>query len=293
MRGRPGVGRHTVAAALAAAGVTVAGPGPAEDPPDVTVVVVAETAKPEDLALLRDGGPALMVLNKADLGGAGAGGPVTAAQHHAAELAARLRCDVVAMVAHLAVVDLDETLLAALRSLIDEPADMTSVDAFVASDHRLAPAVRAQLLAALDRFGLAHAVLGVADGATAPTLTTRLRALSGVQQVVAALETATAPLRYHAICAAQRELRLLAARTGDEDLEQFLRGDDVVIAAMAAAVDVVHAAGIDVDRGTDRAAHLRRAVYWRRYARGPVDRLHAACAADISRGSLRLLAGTS
>ena len=44
-------------------------------------------------------------------------------------------------------------------------------------------------------------------------------------------------------------------------------------------------------RGDDPAAHLRRAVHWRRYARGPVNALHRSCGADIARGSLRLLAG--
>ncbi|HTI75954.1 MAG TPA: hypothetical protein VL634_13240, partial [Mycobacterium sp.] len=65
--------------------------------------------------------------------------------------------------------------------------------------------------------------------------------------------------------------------------------DATVLAVMSAAVDVVEAAGIRVDRGDDSAAHLRRAVRWRHYSRGPVTSLHRACGADISRGSLRLL----
>jgi hypothetical protein len=44
--------------------------------------------------------------------------------------------------------------------------------------------------------------------------------------------------------------------------------------------------------GDDAAAHLRRAVHWRRYSRGPVDALHRSCGADIARGSLRLLGRT-
>ena len=43
-----------------------------------------------------------------------------------------------------------------------------------------------------------------------------------------------------------------------------------------------------VDRDDDRDAHLRRAVAWRRYSRGPVSPLHRRCAEDIVRGSLRL-----
>jgi hypothetical protein len=52
---------------------------------------------------------------------------------------------------------------------------------------------------------------------------------------------------------------------------------------------VVEAVGVQVDRGDDAAAHLRRAVHWRRYSRGPVNALHRSCGADIARGSLRLL----
>lgn len=289
MLGRPGVGRTTVAAALAASGVAVADDGPA----DVTAVVVVETVKPEDTALLRSAATAVVVLNKADLAGVGPGGPLTVAQRRAAELSAALGCAVVPTAAHLAVVELDETLEAALRSLTARPADMTSVDAFVTSEHPLPREVRAQLLATLDRFGLAHAVLAAAGGATTDTVVGGLRRLSGVPELVAAVRAAAAPARYRAVCAALRELRMLAAGTRDQQLEQFLVGDDVVVAVMAAAVDVVEAAGGTVDRGDDPEAHLRRAVQWHRYARGPVDGLHAACAADISRGSLRLWARTS
>jgi hypothetical protein len=62
-----------------------------------------------------------------------------------------------------------------------------------------------------------------------------------------------------------------------------------VLAVMSAAVDVVEAVGVQVDRGDDATAHLRRAVHWRRYSRGPVGALHCSCGADIARGSLRLL----
>ncbi|BBX19238.1 hypothetical protein MDUV_40980 [Mycolicibacterium duvalii] len=289
VRGRAGVGRKTVAAALASAGVRVVADGPA----DVTAVVVAETVKPEDAALLRDAAAALLVLNKADLTGAGPGGPLAAADRRAAELAAAFGCPAVPTAAHLAVAELDETLAAALRRLIDHPADMTSVDAFVTSDHPLPGEVRGRLLATLDRFGIAHAVLAAADGASTDSIVAGLRRLSGVERVVAALRPVAAPARYRAVCAALRELRILAVRSHDEQLERFLAGDDAVVAVMAAAVEVVEATGATVDRGDDPGAHLRRAVHWRRCARGPFDRLHAACAADISRGSLRLLARTS
>ncbi len=61
---------------------------------------------------------------------------------------------------------------------------------------------------------------------------------------------------------------------------------------MAAAVDVVQAAGLSVDHDDTPSAHLRRARHWRRYSRGPVNHLHRSCGADICRGSLRLLRRT-
>lgn len=290
VRGRAGVGRASVAAALEAAGVAVAGPRPRDGTADVSVVVVAETGKPEDAAMLRDCGPALVVLNKADLAGVGPGGPLAVAARRASDLAVSWGCVVVPMVAHLATAVLDEPLTAALHVLTEHPADMTSVDAFVDGDHPLNADVRARLMATLDRFGLAHAVLAVADGAPAGVVAARLRDLSGVDAAAAAVRAAAAPVRWRAVSAALRELRLLAVRTRDRPIEDFLIGDDVVVAVMAAAVDVVEAAGVTVDRGDDDGAHLRRAVRWQRYASGPVDPLHAACAAAISRGSLRLLA---
>jgi hypothetical protein len=64
--------------------------------------------------------------------------------------------------------------------------------------------------------------------------------------------------------------------------------DAHVAARMAAAIEVVRAAGMTVDGGVTAAAHLRRAITWQRYSRGPVSRLHRRCGADIARGSLRL-----
>ena len=96
-------------------------------------------------------------------------------------------------------------------------------------------------------------------------------------------------MRYRRVRAAIAELHALATRSGDQELAGFLATDDTVLAVMAAAVEVVEADGMHVDRGDDRQAHRRRAVYWRRYGSGPVGALHCSCAADICRGSLRLL----
>jgi hypothetical protein len=280
----------TVAAALRSAGVAVA----AEPDADLHAVVIAEALKPEDRAMLAARpNESLLIVNKADLSGFGAGGPVARAQRRAAEYRASTGVPTVAMIGLLAIARMDDELVAALRVLVDTPADMSSADAFVTGDHRLSSEVRRRLLDTLDRFGIAHAVLAVADNAgrlDAAALTARMRELSLVDRVAAHLDALGAPVRYRRLRSAVIELSALAAQFGDDELSSLLAGDDAVLALMTAAVDVVEANGMTVDRGDDRAAHLRRAVQWRRYGAGPVDRLHSRCAADICRGSLRLWA---
>jgi hypothetical protein len=286
VRGRAGVGRRTVAAALATADVAVV-----ESAADVTVVVIAETLKPEDRAML-DGldGPAVVVLNKADVTGFGAGGPMALAHRRAADCRALTGVPTVPMVALLADVSLADESIGVLRTLAHTTADLSSADAFVAGRHPLSPAVRERLIATLDRFGVAHAVLALSDGLDPAALPAHLRRLSQVDRVVEHVHAAAAPLRYRRLRGAITQLRSLA--TESARLADFLRTDDTVLAVMTAAVEVVEGAGAQVDRGQDAAAHLRRAVHWRRYGRGPVDPLHRACAADITRGSLRLLGRT-
>ncbi len=53
-----------------------------------------------------------------------------------------------------------------------------------------------------DRFGVAHGVLAVADGATPAELTARLRGLSGLDRVLEQLTATAAPVRYERIDAA-------------------------------------------------------------------------------------------
>lgn len=288
VRGRAGVGRRAVASALAGAGVLVTA-----SRADVDVVVIAEALKPEDRALIEEADrPTVVVLNKADLTGFGVGGPLAPAHRRAAAYRALTGAPTVPMIALLANVVFDDELIGALRSLVAAPADLTSTDAFVTAPHALPAGVRTRLLAALDRFGIAHAVLALDAGAGVDALGSHLRELSQLDRVVEHLHAAAAPLRYRRLRSAIVELRALAAQSGNDRLAELLRTDDTVLAVMTAAVHVVEAAGVRVDRGDDSAAHLRRAVHWRRYARGPVDSLHRACAADITRGSLRLLGRT-
>jgi hypothetical protein len=285
--GRDGVGRGTVGAALTRAGVTVT-PDPATA--DIHVLVIAEALKPEERAgLAAADRPIVTVLNKADLTGLGDGGPMTRAHRRAADCRALTGVPTVPMVALLATADPDDELMWALRVLVTEPADLTSTDAFVRTGHSVRPELRRRLLAALDRFGIACAVLALGEGADAATVSTVLRGASQVDRVVEHLEAAGAPARYRRVRSAITELHSLAVQSGDAQLAEFLSTDETVLAVMAAAVDVVEAAGVVVDRGDDAAAHLRRAVHWRRYSRGPVGALHRSCGADIARGSLRLL----
>jgi hypothetical protein len=286
VRGRAGVGRRTVAAALAGAGVNVVEQATAAD---VQVVVIAEAPKPEDRAMLADAaGSTLVVLNKADLAGFGAGGPIAVASRRAAGYRALTGVPAVPMVGLLAVAALDDELVAALRVLTTEAADLTSTDAFLATDHPLPRVVRARLLDTLDLFGIAHCVLALRQGADQASLPALVERLSLLDRVSAQLAAAGAEVRYRRVRSAVARLRTLAP-CGSPSVAEFLAGDDAVIAVMAAAVDVVQAAGLTVDPDDRPAAHLRRAVHWQRYSRGPVNHLHRSSAADISRGSLRLL----
>jgi len=292
VRGRSGVGRATVSAALADAGVAITAD---ETAADITVVVIAETLKPEDrLTVRRSATPTVVILNKADLAGFGIGGPLAAAQRHAEAVRASLSSvsslgtPTVPMAGLLAIAELDDELMAALRVLVHAPADLTSTDAFVQSEHPLSGEVRRRLLAALDRFGIAHAVLAVEHGADATEVSALLRRLSRVEEVVAAVHAVGAPVRYRRVRASIAEVRGLAVQSGDQALAELLSADDTVLAVMGAAVEVVEAEGMHVDRGDGPAAHRRRAAYWRRYGSGPVNALHRSCSADICRGSLRL-----
>ncbi|WP_286137429.1 hypothetical protein [Mycobacterium sp. IS-3022] len=285
VHGRDGVGCATVAAASTAAGVPVSSDGAA----DVEVVVIAEALKPEDQVLTSRNRPAVVVLNKADLTGFGADGPVALAHRRAAHIRALTGLPTTPMIALLAGAELTGDLVGALQTLLTHPADLTSTDAFVDAPHPLSREVRERLLGALDRFGIAHAVLALDRGATAESLTGHLRRLSQVDRVVEHIHAAGAPLRYRRLRAGVGQLRAVATQSEDSRLAEMLVNDDTILAVMTAAVDVVEAAGLTVDRGDDPTAHLRRAVRWRRYGSGPVDALHRACAADISRGSMRLL----
>src|SRR5689334_1036315 len=153
--GRDGVGRRTVAEALAAAEVTVTSD---QAGADVHVMVIAEALKPEERARARAADrPLMTVLNKADLTGLGGGGPLVRAHRRAADVRAQTGVPTVPMVALLATAELDDELMAALRVLVTEPVDLTSTDAFVATAHSVSPELRRRLLATLDRFGVASA----------------------------------------------------------------------------------------------------------------------------------------
>jgi hypothetical protein len=275
--GRRGVGRSTLARALARVGVTVR---PAAEA-DVDVYVIAEVVKPEDRdAIGAAARPVVAVLNKADLivttePGVHPHGPTGAARDRCARLSAHTGVPILPVVGLLAVAALDDllddTLWAGLRALASRPAGAPS-----------AP----ELLDTLDVFGVEQAVAAIRNGSTRDHTRALLRRLSGIDDVVGAIESVGAQIRYRRVLDAVAELEALAV--SDRRIGEFLSGDDTVVARMADAVDVVEAAGLNVDRCDSAAAYLRRGVGWQRYNRGPVAGLHRACGVDIVRGSLRL-----
>ncbi len=291
--GRGGVGVSTVAAALS----QVVEPASGADGADVRVLVLAEVAKPEDIAaIVADECPRVVVFNKADLLGFTGGGPMATATRRCAELAARTGTDVVPMAALLARAAADpasftDDMVDDLRILVDEPADLSSPDAFVTVRHRLPRDRRERLAEILDLFGIAHCVVALREQPQcgAGELRLLLRHLSGVDVVCARVDAAVSEVRYRRLAAAVAELHALAVTA--EGVADFLDSDETVLARMAVAVDVMRTAGGAVDIGDDPAAHRGRAARWRHYRAGSVSALHRACGADIARGSLRLLVG--
>jgi hypothetical protein len=279
--GRRGVGRSTVAHALAQAGnlrgtITLTTSSAA----DVDLYVLADAVKPEDrVAIGAVTRPLLVVLNKADLiatteSGRHPNGPTAAARARCVQLSAAAGVPVEPVVGILAVDGLDDALWSALRAL--------------AGGHPVDVELRRRLVDALDDFGVAQATAAIRHGATRAGVVSLLRSLSCIDEVVDKIEALSAPVRYQRVLDAVAELETLAVT--DRRIREFLSSDDTVVARMMAAVDVVEAAGMDVERGDTAAAHLRRAVDWQSYRRGPVAATHRACGADIVRGSLRLWA---
>jgi hypothetical protein len=247
---------------------------------DVDLYVLADAVKPEDRVAIRTASrPLLAVLNKADLiatteSGCHPHGPTTAARARCVQLSAPAGTPVVPVVGILAVDGLDDALWSALRAL--------------AGGHPVDVEMRRRLVDTLDEFGVAQASAAILRGATRTGCVALLRHLSCIDEVMDKIEALGAPVRYQRVLDAVTELEALAVT--DRRIREFLSRDDTVVARMMTAVDVVEAVGMDVERGNTAAAHLRRAVHWQCYRRGPVAATHRACGADIVRGSLRLWA---
>jgi hypothetical protein len=279
--GRRGVGRSTVAHALAQA-ATLRGTMTLTTSPaaDVDLYVLADAVKPEDRAAIEAARrPLLAVLNKADLiattgSGTHPNGPTTAARARCVRLSAQAGVSIEPLVGILAIDGLDDAQWAALRAL--------------AGGHPVGAESCRPLMDTLDAFGVAQATAAIRRGSTRADVVALLRSLSGIDGIADNIEALGAPVRYQRLLDAVADLEVLAV--SDRRIREFLSRDDTVVARMMAAVDVVEAVGMDVERGDTAAAHLRRAVHWQRYRRGSVAATHRACGADIVRGSLRLWA---
>ncbi|BBX47513.1 hypothetical protein GCM10009641_17110 [Mycobacterium cookii] len=265
--GRAGVGRSTVAKALARAGSLAVTTG---SDADLHVYVIAEVVKPEDrVAIGAVTRPVLTVLTKADLiatteAGRYPQGPTSAARTRCRQLSDRTGLSIEPLVGILAVATLDDELWTGLRAL---------------ADGRVTE-VQERLVQELDLFGIAQATAAIRLGATRTEVIALLRRLSCIDDVVHAIEVLGAQVRYQRVLDAVADLETLAVT--DPRVGEFLCSDDTVVARMMAAVDIVEARGIPVYRGDTADAHLRRAMQWRQ------DKSLAG--SDIVRGSLRLWA---
>lgn len=277
--GRRGVGRRTVTNALKCVGTTITSDRAA----DLVVYVIAEVAKPEDAtAVAAVMQPVLVVLNKSDLTGRAA----------ATAVSTRLAAPVEPMAALLAVAALDNRLdgplWAALQELAAEPADLSRAERFVTGAHPVPRRVRQQLCDTLDLPGITHALAAVRQGRPAAQVRTLLRRLSGIDAVARRVSAVGAAVGYQRLLDTVARLEALAVSDGR--ISDFLSCDDTVVARMAAAVEVVEAAGLALDAldTADAPTRLRQAARWQHYSRGPVAAVHHACGTDIARGLLRL-----
>lgn len=268
--GRPGSGRRTVARALRAAGWEI---GPDTDA-DVGVYVFVETLTADDRAALASTvRPTVALLNKADLSGFRGDGPMARAARRCRELQ-RETFNGETFTGETTFAVRPFSALLALAGSDPAVLDQTVFDAVksLAGGAGVPEGMRRRLAADLDLFGTACAVSAVRSGACRDAVAELLRSVSGLAQVGLEIDRAAATVRYR---------RFAGPSPAD--------GDDVVLARMAAASAVVRAAG-----ATDPcvSGHLRRAIHWHRYARGPVSSLHRDAALDIARGALRLWAQT-
>lgn len=280
VHGRRGVGRRTVAAALAAAGVRIAG-RPAEfKTADLDVHVVAEVVKAEDIAAVRAarGRPVLVVLNKTDLPGHGG---VAAARS-----AARVPVEPMSALFALAALgdELDDELWEALRSVAAQPADLRSAEHFVSGRHPVPRRTRERLCATIDLSGIGRLLDPARQGGTAAQARAVLGGLSGVEGVVARLEAMGAVLRHQRM--SEAVTRLAAMAVADHRIDEFLVRDETVAARMAAAIAVVQGQYVPDE------PVLTTARRWQAYRSAPVGAAGRACAADLASGSLRVWAAT-
>ncbi|ULP47772.1 hypothetical protein [Mycolicibacter virginiensis] len=277
VRGRRGVGRRTVAAALAAAGVLVAEQPAASEIADLSVHVVAEVIKPEDTAALHAARrhPVLVVLNKADLRG------------HVGvfEVACATRGPVEPMSALFALAalgsGLDEALWEALGRVAARPADLRCAEQFVSRPHPVSRQTRERLCATVDLSGVAALLELAESGGTVAQARARMRQLSGVDHVVARLKMMGGAVYHRRM--SEAVIRLEAMAVGDSRIDEYLNRDATIAARLTAA-----AAAIDIPN----EPMLARARRWQAHRSAPVNAAQRSCSADIARGSLRAWAAT-
>ncbi|MGH3724867.1 MAG: hypothetical protein ACRDUS_12195 [Mycobacterium sp.] len=306
VRGRAGVGVTSVIGALGRTMPAEDGPGHVlievpisgeggADPlvADVDVVVFAEALKPEDRAVLNaTNAPKVLILNKSDLTDPGAArGPWTAAVGRCARYRAETGAPTLPLSAHVPLADIDDGIVEALKLMVENPADTSSIDAFITCTHEVPVGTRKRLLHELDLYpmGCAIGALRQVPTLAAPGLAALLNDLSGIDAVVDAIRAAIAHGWYRRMRSVLAELRRIGV-TGvlPVQVDAFLSGDDLVVAAMQCAVDAATAAGMPVELSDHPDDHRYRAERWQRFAAGPVTSTYAAMGTDIVRGSLRL-----
>ncbi|MBJ8347706.1 hypothetical protein [Antrihabitans sp. YC2-6] len=282
--GRSGVGRSTVAAALAIAGSVETDPVDHPDIPEPTldgdaVVYVLDSLQPADRSAVSRiaAGRAIVILNKADAVDGSWASAVARANEYAAALGIAtvpLVATIAASLAHKPVTTVE---LVEIRNLTEE-----------------LQSVPDDLLQRWERWGISAAFSTVQrnPAATTRTLTQVLNAVCGVEQARAAVEALTTRAAALRGATLLDTLELLAARAGSDparaEIENFLLTDSAAEIGLVAAwaspslTPVIADHRLVVPTSAEQAQQI--AQWWRGYARGDIGSAGRRAALRIHRG---------
>lgn len=287
--GRAGVGKTTLARALARPDIVETAPLDTPGVPDpvldgdVVVYVVAESLQPPDVAALQAlRGTALVALNKADVlavGGGGWGAVLARADEYAKDLAVQVVPVVAAIAATAARATMTPAETRSLRTLgdLNDPTLLLGADLFLGADVIIDARARRTMLDRWELYGLdcAMTALRHEPDLSPESVTGLLHAVSGIDGFRAALDRTLSQALAGRGAALLDELDRLAARSAAarNDIEAYLRSDEALFMGLTSGLAAPELAGIADRRSVLRPASAEQARdladWWREVAQGP------------------------